>query len=317
MKRIAIFLSLLFLFTLCACGKKEEKLPEDTIVRFSDAMRSLDAEAMKECLLNPDNDELLADLGLDNESVTESEEDAIMELSKSKSEKWAKNLQYEIVNVDRDGDRAKVTVKYSYVDASPIVQEIIKEIFTKAYDGSLDYFSEEEIDDYLELMIKEKLVTTTVAKSEETVQYQLVKVNGEWVIADLPSEVYDISTMNLHSAAKEIDLLFSDSTGNDISNGLGTTEPVTASTPVPEPMPEPTPAPAPAAESPFEIARKYIDRPLDELTAVIGQPLSSVYGPSCLIPGGQDGQLQYDGFWIYTVKDGDTETVKDVLEGQA
>ena len=74
----------------------------------------------------------------------------------------------------------------------------------------------------------------------------------------------------------------------------------------------------PAGEpTPFEIAQEYIDRPLEELIGAIGEPLSSAYGPSCLIQGAQDGQLQYDGFWIYSVKDGEMETVKDVLEGEA
>ncbi len=74
----------------------------------------------------------------------------------------------------------------------------------------------------------------------------------------------------------------------------------------------------PAGEpTPFEIAQEYIDRPLEELIDAIGEPLSSAYGPSCLIQGAQDGQLQYDGFWIYSVKDGEMETVKDVLEGEA
>ena len=75
-----------------------------------------------------------------------------------------------------------------------------------------------------------------------------------------------------------------------------------------EPTGEPTP---------FEIAQEYIDRPLEELIDAIGEPLSSAYGPSCLIQGAQDGQLQYDGFWIYSVKDDEMETVKDVLEGEA
>ena len=75
-----------------------------------------------------------------------------------------------------------------------------------------------------------------------------------------------------------------------------------------EPVAEPTP---------FEIAQKYIDRPLDELIDVIGEPLSSEYVPSCLIQGGQDGILQFDGFWVSTIKDGDLETVNAVLEGEA
>ena len=75
-----------------------------------------------------------------------------------------------------------------------------------------------------------------------------------------------------------------------------------------EPVGEPTP---------FEIAQKYIDRPLDELIDVIGEPLSSEYVPSCLIQGGQDGILQFDSFWVSTIKDGDLETVNAVLEGEA
>ncbi len=444
MKRlVAFFLSLNLLFLLCGCGKKEaEKIPEDTVIAFSEAMQALDGDAMRECLLNPDNDELLAELGLENENESESDEDnPFNQLFKSKAEKWAKDLQYEIVKVERNGDLVEATVKYTYNDASPIMQELIRELFTRVFDGSLDYLSdasEEEIAKYLELVAKEKLFTTTVEKTEETIQLLLVSVNDEWKITELPSEVYDIVTFNLYTATKELELLFSESTANGTTNDktddtssnttnnnlvesdavclkkvgersytivdksqaydkklvwdknadsyydaetecwvwyntavvpatwqywydyispdygdfgwmehdetgwyieategnwiqlpqkyetsnlwsiseqnvLNASEPATTAVSVPEP----TPAPAPAAETPFDIARRYIDQPLDELTSVIGQPLSSVYGPSCLIAGAQDGQLQYDGFWIYTLKDGDTETVKDVLEGEA
>lgn len=71
----------------------------------------------------------------------------------------------------------------------------------------------------------------------------------------------------------------------------------------------------PAAEpSQFEIAKSYEDRPLEELIAAIGEPVSSSYGPSCLIPGGKDGELKYDGFTVSTVTDGKTETVQYVYE---
>ena len=74
----------------------------------------------------------------------------------------------------------------------------------------------------------------------------------------------------------------------------------------------------PAAEpSAYEIAQEYIDRPLEDLIAAIGEPLSSAYGPSCWIADGEDGQLQYDGFWVSTLKDGESETVNAVVEGDA
>ena len=63
--------------------------------------------------------------------------------------------------------------------------------------------------------------------------------------------------------------------------------------------------------SPVDIAKSYIDKPLSELIAVIGEPESSDYASSCL-GDGEDGMLIYDGFVVYTYREGDTETVFDV-----
>lgn len=72
----------------------------------------------------------------------------------------------------------------------------------------------------------------------------------------------------------------------------------------------------PAGEpAPFDIAQDYIDRPLEELVAALGEPVSSEYGPSCLVQGAEDGMHQYEGFFISTLKEGDMETVKDVFKG--
>ena len=107
------------------------------------------------------------------------------------------------------------------------------------------------------------------------------------------------------------------------------TEAPAAETPEPDAEPEPstepeaklpdaglvhdtevTPSPS---ETLFELAKSYVDKPLSELQAEIGEPVSSSYVSSCLIPGGEDGELHYDGFTVYTVKSGDSETVQDVL----
>ena len=71
-----------------------------------------------------------------------------------------------------------------------------------------------------------------------------------------------------------------------------------------------TPSPS---EALFELAKSYVDKPLSELQAEIGEPVTSSYVSSCLVPGGEDGELHYDGFTVYTVKSGDSETVQDVL----
>lgn len=57
------------------------------------------------------------------------------------------------------------------------------------------------------------------------------------------------------------------------------------------------------------LAESCIDKNVSELYALIGEPNSSDYAPSCLVQGGEDGMLYYDGFVVYTTREGDVETV--------
>lgn len=65
------------------------------------------------------------------------------------------------------------------------------------------------------------------------------------------------------------------------------------------------------AEDMVELVKSYIDKPIEDLYAIIGQPQSSDYAPSCL-GDGEDGMLIYDGFIVYTYREGDSEVVYDV-----
>lgn len=76
------------------------------------------------------------------------------------------------------------------------------------------------------------------------------------------------------------------------------------------PAPEPTPEPAPTVSK--SDAQAFIGRSASSLIAAIGQPLSRSYAPSCL-GDGEDGELIYNGFTVYTYREGDTETVQDVM----
>ena len=124
--------------------------------------------------------------------------------------------------------------------------------------------------------------------------------------------------------------------------GCGTASTPAASAPpvevsaVPEPSSEPEPAPSPEESAPpaailpdaalkpdtedksaeassqFDLAKSFAEKPLSELIEAIGEPVSSSYATSCLGPG-QDGELIYDGFKVYTYDNGETETILDVL----
>lgn len=65
------------------------------------------------------------------------------------------------------------------------------------------------------------------------------------------------------------------------------------------------------------LAESCIDKSVEELFQLIGEPISADYAPSCLNPGeGEDGNLEYDGFIVYTYREGDQETVQYVEEAE-
>lgn len=86
----------------------------------------------------------------------------------------------------------------------------------------------------------------------------------------------------------------------------------------PSQQPEASPTPTTSApesadpEALKELAMTFIDKSVEELIAAIGEPSGSDYAPSCL-GDGEDGELFYDGFSVYTYREGDVETVQDVL----
>ena len=63
-----------------------------------------------------------------------------------------------------------------------------------------------------------------------------------------------------------------------------------------------------AKEEALQSAKSFEGKDLSELVAVLGEPLSSEYGPSCL-GDGKDGELKYDGFIVYTTQKGSAETI--------
>lgn len=59
------------------------------------------------------------------------------------------------------------------------------------------------------------------------------------------------------------------------------------------------------------IAESYIGKEVSELYDAIGEPESVSYASSCL-GSGEDGELVYNGFTVYTYKEGDSEVVQNV-----
>ncbi len=84
----------------------------------------------------------------------------------------------------------------------------------------------------------------------------------------------------------------------------------TTSAAAPEEDAEPSPEIDAAAQEAVKTARKLKDHPVSELIEALGEPLSEDAAPSCMGPG-EDVNLYYDGFTVYTYKEGDSQTVVD------
>ena len=69
---------------------------------------------------------------------------------------------------------------------------------------------------------------------------------------------------------------------------------------------------APEVNEDEALAESMIGEEVSKLIEAIGEPESADYASSCLGPG-EDGELQYDGFTVYTYKEGDSEVIQNVL----
>ena len=88
-----------------------------------------------------------------------------------------------------------------------------------------------------------------------------------------------------------------------------TSDPVV--TPAQEPVTLPQPTPVPDAD-PKATAQGLVGSDISALYAAVGYPTSSSYAPSCL-GDGEDGELLYDGFTVYTYRENGVETIQTVL----
>ena len=88
-------------------------------------------------------------------------------------------------------------------------------------------------------------------------------------------------------------------------------EEIAAESPDPDAAEEETAAPERTPEELLALAMEYIGKPVDDLIAAIGEPDDRDYASSCM-GDGEDGNLYYGGFIVYTYRENGEETIQDV-----
>lgn len=145
------------------------------------------------------------------------------------------------------------------------------------------------------------------ATTEETTQPTTQAVTEETVVesSDAPAETQPTTEV----ATEETAMPTSETTAASAAAPGTTTAPTAPSTTA-----APTTTAAPEPTEPVDlrsIALNYIGQSVSSLYAAIGYPNSSSYASSCVGPG-EDGELYYNGFTVYTYRENDVETVVDV-----
>ena len=161
------------------------------------------------------------------------------------------------------------------------------------------------------------LPTVTPTPAEETASAE-VETSASGAVEE-PFQVVESTDVPIASAAPpKVDVVTQAPVISTPKPVVSTPAP-TVPTPAPETVvpavsaapPVTTPAPTPPVAT-KEAASAFIGQSVSSLIAAIGQPLSQGYAPSCL-GSGKDGELIYDGFTVYTYREGGTEIVQDVI----
>lgn len=189
-KTLAIILALVLALSLAACGGGASKnTPEGVITGFCDCLKTLDLQKMQTYLKDAAEE---SELGLDEVP------DGFMDLLKG----WAKDIKYKVGKAETDGDSSKVTVDFTYTDASEVFKAAMTDYISKALAEALggNEMTEEKMTTLLMDCIKEAQKTTKTKTADLSLDFGLEKIDGNWKISDVSEDLGNMILSNMLEA---------------------------------------------------------------------------------------------------------------------
>ncbi len=182
LKCLCVVFSLLMLVSLSACSNMG---PEET---FNEYMHIIttgeDSEKLFEIgTMERDAKKLFDQSGLDEEEymnyVTNTN------LDEDTQDKLISKLSYKIVSVKQNESTATLTVEFTNIDYSNLMDNIMDRLFNSDYSSEdMANFSEEKINEYTEKLYKEE-VNKIYEKGKMTTvtdDVNMIKENGTWMV---------------------------------------------------------------------------------------------------------------------------------------
>lgn len=191
-KILSVFLALLLLSCLLACGEPKEVIPpslstpEEACDTFCSALKESDLPAASGCLLFPQDIQILDLSGEQSLSV-------FMPFFRE----WTGKLEYTVHPASSADGNARVTVDYRYADASSVLADAARAYLQKAKDLGAEGKEDSEIEAALPGILEDSAKNAVLGQNALTVEYELVQGGGEWKIKNVPEELKKILTADL------------------------------------------------------------------------------------------------------------------------
>lgn len=188
MKKLGILLmSLLVCFSLSACGSK----PDPTVTNFCDAMKQYDFNTMKEYVVDGDKNSI-EDPFSSSEGMTEQTLNILKEC--------VSKMSYEIESSEVTDKTAKVTVKFNYVDLSPVITDAVSEYMQQAFMMALSGANEETMETLFDNIFNEKYKASETTMITGSVEFECENTDNGWKISKIPDDVVNILSSNMVKA---------------------------------------------------------------------------------------------------------------------
>lgn len=182
MKKLLSFcLVIALVFSLTACAFTDK--PETTVTKFCKALKTLDFDAASACFesgkanFQLPSDEELAEI---KEALTEQDLAHFM--------KWIQEMAYTVGDAAIDGDTATVPVTFTYVDAGPVLVEVLGEYLSQAFGLAFSGADEAAIEELLGTILEEKLKTVETKTATAEVEFVCVKCDDGWKMQALSED---------------------------------------------------------------------------------------------------------------------------------
>lgn len=195
MKKVLAFVLVIFMTgVLLGCGTST---PEDTVAKFFNSVKRFNIEGIDNTLVEGKSEEIVDPKlfeGFDKSSV-------FTELIIDNMKKFSHKVTDSVV----EGDKAVVSVSCKYVDSGPLLKatfgEYIAKVFGNAFSG--EEMSNDNMEKMLSDIIKKQKKKIPVTVKDVDLKIDLVKIDGEWLIADVNDDLLDVVLSGMYSVFNE------------------------------------------------------------------------------------------------------------------